>query len=316
MSRILRRFIEILQRQEGWSTAETTQVSPEAPTAQTWWQLPCRPQALVVLTKPLDMSVGDQADREAEEALVDVVASFPADAQAAEAVKPGDRPLDNPAEGPQTGAVWLSPFGDRGPDSACPQEPAVLVVVVAAVGEEHVGSPARSADDSGHCRDLVQQWQKLGDVVAVSAGQRHRERDPLAVGEDVVFAARACAVDRAGSTFGPLRAALTWEESITARDQSSWFFDRSLFSSSWWSWSQTPASFQAARRRQQVMPEPKPSSWGRYSHWIPVCRTNRMPHRACRSGTRGRPSTCFGGGSGSNGSMSDHSSSDTIHGRD
>jgi hypothetical protein len=34
------------------------------------------------------------------------------------------------------------------------------------------------------------------------------------------------------------------------------------------------------------------------------------------AGTRGRPSTCFGGGSGSNGSMSDHSSSDTIHGRD
>ncbi|MFF0097167.1 hypothetical protein ACFYSF_45695, partial [Streptomyces canus] len=31
---------------------------------------------------------------------------------------------------------------------------------------------------------------------------------------------------------------------------------------------------------------------------------------------RGLPSTCFGGGSGSNGSMSDHSSSDTIHGRD
>ncbi|MGW1365430.1 hypothetical protein ACWCQP_50065, partial [Streptomyces chartreusis] len=34
-------------------------------------------EVLVVLTKPLDMSVGDQADREAEEALVDVVASFP-----------------------------------------------------------------------------------------------------------------------------------------------------------------------------------------------------------------------------------------------
>lgn len=32
--------------------------------------------------------------------------------------------------------------------------------------------------------------------------------------------------------------------------------------------------------------------------------------------TRGRPSTSFGPGSGSNGSMSDHSSSDTIQGRD
>jgi hypothetical protein len=49
---------------------------------------------------------------------------------------------------------------------------------------------------------------------------------------------------------------------------------------------------------------------------MPVCSTNKMPHNACRSGTRGRPSTAFGGGSGSNGSISDHSSSDTIHGRD
>ena len=64
------------------------------------------------------------------------------------------------------------------------------------------------------------------------------------------------------------------------------------------------------------MPEPKPSSWGRYSHWIPVWSTNRIPHRACRSGTRGRPGTSFGARTGNNGSTSDHSSSDTIHGRE
>ena len=115
--------------------------------------------------------MGDQANGDSEEGFVDVVAAFPADAQAPEAVQPGDRPLDDPAESAQTGAVRLSPFGDRRLDAALPQEPAVLVVVVAAVGEEHVGSPARSADDSGHCRDLVQQGQELGDVVAVSAGQ-------------------------------------------------------------------------------------------------------------------------------------------------
>ena len=43
----------------------------------------------------------------------------------------------------------------------------------------------------------------------------------------------------------------------------------------------------------------------------------RVADRAsCRSGTRGLPSTSFGPGSGSNGPKSDHSSSDTIHGRD
>lgn len=272
--------------------------------------------ALEVLTKALDVAVGDQTGGEAEEGFVDVVASFPADAQSAEAVQPGDRPLDHVTEDAQAGAVWLASFGDDGADAALPQQAPVLVVVVAAVCEERVGSASGPADDAGHGRNLVQQGQQLRDVVAVPAGQRHCERDALCVGEDVVLAARTCAVDRAGPAFGPRRAARTWEESITARDQSSFFAARNLLSSTTCSFSQTPASFHAARRRQHVMPEPKPSSWGRYSHWMPVCSTNRIPHNACRSGTRGRPSTSFGPGSGSNGSMSDHSSSDTIHGRD
>ncbi|EST18835.1 hypothetical protein M878_43765 [Streptomyces roseochromogenus subsp. oscitans DS 12.976] len=47
-----------------------------------------------------------------------------------------------------------------------------------------------------------------------------------------------------------------------------------------------------------------------------MCSTDKIPHRACRSSTRGRPVTSVGPGSGNNGSTSDHSSSDTIHGRD
>ncbi len=67
---------------------------------------------------------------------------------------------------------------------------------------------------------------------------------------------------------------------------------------------------------QQVKPEPKPNSCGRDPHWLPVCSTNRIPHRACRSGTRGRPSTSFGDSSVNNGSIIDHSSSEMIQGRD
>ena len=212
--------------------------------------------------------------------------------------------------------MWLASFGDDRADAAGPEQAPVLVVVVTAVGKERVGSVSGSADDAGHDGDLVEKGKQLGDVVAVSAGQRHGERDALAVGEDVVLAARPSAVDRAGPAFGPRRVARTWEESITARDQSSFFAARSFVSSTRCSASHTPASFHAASRRQHVIPEPKPNSWGRYSHWMPVCSTNRIPHSACRSGTRGRPSTSFGPGPGSNGSMSDHSSSETIHGRD
>lgn len=49
---------------------------------------------------------------------------------------------------------------------------------------------------------------------------------------------------------------------------------------------------------------------------MPVCRTNRIPHNACRSGTLGRPSNRFGPGCGNNGSISEHGLSETIHGRD
>jgi hypothetical protein len=169
----------------------------------------------------------------------------------------------------------LAAFGDHWADASLPEQAPVLVVVVAAVGQQCVRTPAWAADTTGNGGDLVQERQQLGDVVAVAAGQGHRERDALGVGEDVVLAARTCAVDRAGSAFGPRRAARTWEESITARDQSSLSADRSFFSSTRCSLSHTPASFQAARRRQQVMPDPKPSSCGRYSHWMPVCNTNR-----------------------------------------
>ncbi|MFJ2262667.1 hypothetical protein ACIOKD_30900 [Streptomyces sp. NPDC087844] len=40
------------------------------------------------------------------------------------------------------------------------------------------------------------------------------------------------------------------------------------------------------------------------------------PAQRLQAGTRGLPSTTYGAGSGSNGSFDDHSSSDTIHGRD
>lgn len=52
---------------------------------------------------------------------------------------------------------------------------------------------------------------------------------------------------------------------------------------------QTPAPVHWAGRRQQVIPEPKPSYCGRRSQAIPVCRTNRMPWNTSRSGYLLRP---------------------------
>jgi len=105
------------------------------------------------------VSVGDQAGGEAEEGLVDVVASLPADPQPTEAVQPGDRSLDHPPENTQARAVFHASFGDDRADAALPQEPAVLVVVVTAIGEQGVGSASGPADDARHGRNPVQQRQ-------------------------------------------------------------------------------------------------------------------------------------------------------------
>ena len=53
---------------------------------------------------------------------------------------------------------------------------------------------------------------------------------------------------------------------------------------------------QSRRRRQHVMPDPQPNSWGNICHGIPLRSTKRMPVRQARSGMRGRPP--FGRGSG------------------
>ena len=70
-----------------------------------------------------------------------------------------------------------------------------------------------------------------------------------------------------------------------------------------------PASCQSRKRLQQVMPEPKPNSWGNISQRTPLRRTNTMPLRQARSGIRGRPPFGFRLGDGKRGSIRSHSSS-------
>jgi hypothetical protein len=132
---------------------------------------------------------------------VDVVAAVGADQESAAVVEPGEGALDDPAVPAESGAVLGVAAGDHGFDAALPDEAAVLVVVVAAVGEQRLGSSPRAPDASAHRRDAVEQLDQLGDVVAVAAGQRPGERDTAAVYEEMVLAAPPAAIDRAGTRF-------------------------------------------------------------------------------------------------------------------
>jgi hypothetical protein len=76
-----------------------------------------------------------------------------------------------------------------------------------------------------------------------------------------------------------------------------------------WSRSQTPSACQSRNRRQQVMPDPQPSSGGSISQGMPLLRTKTIPVRQARSGTLGRPPLGFGFSFGSSGSTIVHNSS-------
>jgi hypothetical protein len=74
------------------------------------------------------------------EGLVQLGQAFPAQAQAAEEVQPGEGPLDDPAALAEARAVLGLAACDDGFDAACPQRASVLVVVIAAVGDQLVGA--------------------------------------------------------------------------------------------------------------------------------------------------------------------------------
>jgi hypothetical protein len=100
---------------------------------------------------------------------VDVVAAVGADEESAAVVQPGEGAFDDPAVSAEAGAVFDLAASDDRLDSAFPDEPAVLVVVVAAVGDQRPRPAARPADAAADMWYAVEQLEQLGDVIAVAA---------------------------------------------------------------------------------------------------------------------------------------------------
>jgi hypothetical protein len=132
---------------------------------------------------------------------VDVVATVGADQEAAAVVEPGEGAFDDPAVAAEPGAVLGLTARDHRLHAAAPDEPAVLVVVVAAVSDQRPGSASWTTDATADGRHTVEQVKQLGDVVAVAARERPGERRTATVYEQVVLAAPPAAIDRAGARF-------------------------------------------------------------------------------------------------------------------
>ena len=77
---------------------------------------------------------------------MDLVAAVVADEQPLEVMQPGEGALDDPADSAEPGSVLGLTAGDHRCDATHADEPAVLVVVVTAVGHDLFGPLARSPE--------------------------------------------------------------------------------------------------------------------------------------------------------------------------
>jgi hypothetical protein len=112
---------------------------------------------------------------------VDVGSAVVADEQAAVLVEPGEGALDHPAEAAEAGAVFGLAARDHRFDPSQSELATMGSGVVAAIADELVGAAARAADPAADVRHAVDEREQLGDVVAVAAGEREREREPALV---------------------------------------------------------------------------------------------------------------------------------------
>jgi hypothetical protein len=147
------------------------------------------------------------------------------------------------------------------------------------------GAPHTAAEG----RHGVDQGQQLGNVVPIRGRQRRDERNPVRVGENMMFRPGFAAIGRVRSSFFPPRSARSDELSTTARARSSWPRRRSSVSNAACSRFQTPARCHRTSRRQQVVPEPQPISRGSMFQGNPLRSTKRIPVSTARSGIGRRP---------------------------
>lgn len=243
--------------------------------------------------------------------MMDVASALVAGDEPAEAVNPGERAFDHPPVPTQllTGLDAASCNAGSNPPTAASLSAASMIVCL--VGVQLVWSASRPPRLPSDRWDAVEQFLERHAVVGVGAGQHEGERKAVPIGDQVALRAEPASVGRVRpGLVTPLLAARD-ALSMQARLQSIRSAARRRRSNSRCNPSQTPASCQSRRRRQQVTPDPHPISSGSISHWIPVRSTNRIPVSAARSGTRGLPPRGRGGTTGSNGSMIDHRASET-----
>jgi hypothetical protein len=248
---------------------------------------------------------------------VDIAAAFVTDHQSTETVEPAQTALNHPAEAAEVLAGVNARPSNAWMDATLAQGLAIRAGGIGFVGMQLGGPctwPTRTSTWAVDGLDRIHYVLEERAFVDIGGCEPDREWGAPAVDHKMALRARFAAIrwirtDVFGRTAPPL--ADTSPLSTLARDQSIWSASPKRSSSARCKRCHTPAACQSRSRRQQVIPQPQPSSAGRYSQGMPVLSTNRMPVRHARSEIRGRPPLGLGGSGGSSGSMTDHSSSGT-----
>lgn len=212
-----------------------------------------------------------------------------ADGEPVKLPEPGQCALHHPAVTSQLRAALDTPSGDPRLNVPLAESLPTATVIIRLVRVQLGGALARRPPVLPDGRDSIDERLQHAAVVPGGTSELQRERDAVRIREDVALRAGFAAAGRvrAGRRAPFLAGTAALSRAARLKSMALWRPKRS--SRTCCSFGQTPACCQSRKRRQQVMPEPQPMSWGSIFQGVPERSTNKMPVRAARFLRRGRP---------------------------
>src|SRR5262245_1908042 len=137
-------------------------------------------------------------------------------------MKPCQGAFDDPAGPAETAAMRPPAFGQLAGDPAAFELVAMRLRIVPAVALHEAGFAQRPPHAAAQRWNRVHQGQQLRYVVPVRRREARNERNPVRVGENMMFRPGLAAIGRVRSSFFPPRSARSEALSTTARARSSW----------------------------------------------------------------------------------------------
>lgn len=216
-------------------------------------------------------------------------AFFVANFKSSVLMQPRNSTLHNPTIYPQAAAVFGSTFCQNRLNIFMTKFLTMWFRIITPVSQNTVGFATRTTSFSCYRRNTINQRQQLCNIMPISSGQLHRQRNSISIRYQMMFRTFFTAIRGVWAGFRPPKTARTEEESTIAREKSICSEWCNLFNKVWCILSHTPTVCQSRNLLQQVIPQPQPISFGRSSHPMPVLRTNRIPVIASLSETGFRP---------------------------